>query len=51
VSGDLLDKKTAVKTNMQHINLQYGLFATFNRKHFIGGVGRSNEKNLSNDAA
>ena len=32
--------------NMQHLNLQQGLFANFNGKHFVGKVGRREEKSF-----
>jgi len=28
---------------MRHANLQHGLYANFNGKHFVGGIGRSKE--------
>jgi len=44
VSDDLL-AKTPQKTIMQHVNLQRGLFANFNWKHFVGAVRCSTQKN------
>jgi len=33
-------------TNMQHMHLQHGLFAIFNGKHFVDGIGRNKKINF-----
>jgi len=35
--------------NVPHINMQRGLFADFNGKHFVAGVERSKAKNSLRD--
>jgi len=41
----LLGKEiTAMKTNMQHMNLQHGVFVNFDGKHFFGRVKRNSNK-------
>jgi len=44
MSDDLLHKKYPRKFKIQHMNLQDGLFANFNTKRFVSGVGWSKEK-------
>jgi len=40
-------KKTAVKNEVQYVNLQHGLFTNFNVRHLVSGVGCSKEENSS----